>query len=364
MRRAVLTILAVGVAIVGGYYWLVQGANPGIVQAVGDVTATFPSAPMFMVTNWLPGDSEVRTFSVSNSGADIFQLAVRTENELSTPLTPDLAAVSEVVISDDDGVVWYGTGSPSGSATLLEWYSEPYVMLGNIDPGQMREFTVSVYFPNNAGNEYQLTQTQFDIVLMEELVDDNGDGIPAECRHIAFAGAPIMGTEGDDWINGNSSNNLIFGLGGDDRINGHGGNDCIVGGAGDDRISGGTGKDFIWGGDGDDWIEGGTDEDMIWGGNGNDRIDGGSDPDQIWGGAGDDIIDGGSGNDIIYGEGGNDKLDGGSGIDTIYGGDGDDVMLGGSSNDFLYGDGGYDSADGEAGLADTCVAEVKIKCEL
>ncbi len=363
MRRAILSIFGICLLVIGGYWWLVRTPSQAIVQAVGNVIATFPSQPLFNVTNWLPGDMESKSFSVNNGGAEVFRLAIRTENESNDPLSPNLAGVTQVIISDNLGTIWYGEGSPSGIRNLSDLYAQPYILLGNINPSENRIFMIGIKFPSEIENEYQLSQTIFDIVIMKEVVGPNGEVVPAECKNIAFAGVPMLGTNGNDRLIGNLSNNLIFGLGGDDTIYGNGGDDCLIGGEGNDRIIGGTGKDFIWGNGGSDRLDGGSDEDNVWGGDGDDQIDGGSDNDNLWGGNGNDEMDGGSGNDYIWGESGNDGIKGGSGIDQVWGGDGDDVIDGGTSNDFLYGGAGYDSTNGSTGT-DTCVAEVKIKCEL
>ncbi len=99
----------------------------------------------------------------------------------------------------------------------------------------------------------------------------------------------IIGTEGDDKIEGSRSDDHISGLGGDDRIFGRQGNDVLRGDSGNDRL---------YGGRGDDRLEGGTGDDYLAGGRGNNRLFGGD------------------GNDILNSRLGNDFLDGGRGMDT------------------------------------------------
>lgn len=112
-------------------------------------------------------------------------------------------------------------------------------------------------------------------------------------------GLELIGTEGSDFLNGNSLDDLIIGNGGIDFINGA---------AGDDKLDGLAGNDFIIGGKGDD---------LILGGEGNDFI---------LGGQGDDVIFGEAGNDTIFGEAGNDLINGGAGSDKIFGGTGNDTI--------------------------------------
>ncbi|MGQ0689755.1 MAG: calcium-binding protein [Limnobacter sp.] len=69
---------------------------------------------------------------------------------------------------------------------------------------------------------------------------------------------------------------------------------------------------------GDDIIQGYATDDTITGGNGSDTL---------IGRAGNDTIHGGTGNDSLDGESGNDTLDGGAGYDYLYGGSGNDTYL-------------------------------------
>lgn len=135
----------------------------------------------------------------------------------------------------------------------------------------------------------------------------NPYAVPEECNDIEGLGAPIVGTEGSDILNGTSGQDLIFALGGSDVVNGKGGNDCIVGGDGSDALHGQGGNDVILGGNGSDAIYGHEGKDMLYGQDGSDSLKGGSGDDQMWGG---------KGTDSLKGDGGNDKADGGDDSDS------------------------------------------------
>ena len=90
----------------------------------------------------------------------------------------------------------------------------------------------------------------------------------------------------------------------------------IVGTTGDDVIDGTEGNDVIVSRDGDDWIDGLAGDDVICADDGNDVVDGGVGTDQIFGGNGADTIDGGENNDVLDGGPGDDTLIGEDGVDT------------------------------------------------
>jgi hypothetical protein len=94
------------------------------------------------------------------------------------------------------------------------------------------------------------------------------------------------GTDGDEQLNGNESNNRIYGFDGDDTLLGLGGNDLLRGGIGADILDGGGGDDTLI-----DGIGNGVEGDTLIGGAGKDSIqvsdlsfksiDGGEDEDTL-----------------------------------------------------------------------------------
>ena len=81
----------------------------------------------------------------------------------------------------------------------------------------------------------------------------------------------IVGTNGDDLIDGDAGNDLICSEAGDDIIRGDLGPADPA--TGDDRIDGGPGEDAIFGGDGADGVAGGAGGDIVAPGLGNDAAD-------------------------------------------------------------------------------------------
>lgn len=217
----------------------------------------------------------------------------------------------------------------------------------------------------------------------------------------AIIGTP---TNGDDFIIGDSANNIIDGLAGRDRIYGGDGDDTLYGGDGDDVLAGDGGNDRLYGGNGQsffyvglgrDYVEGNRRNDSslsfegathgvtidltkltslprvfpsdgtyyysgkiqidaqnsvelkyitsFFGSNFNDRIIG--DHYNFLGGG--DILSGRGGDDAISGLGGSDELYGNDGNDTIWGDDGNDSIYGGVGNDVLFGGDGDDRVFGD-----------------
>ena len=111
----------------------------------------------------------------------------------------------------------------------------------------------------------------------------------------------VVGTNGNNNLNGTDKSEIFFGLNGDDTIFGGGGNDLAFGGRGDDLIFGGKGNDNLFGERGNDALVGDA---------GNDHLFGDQGRDLLLGGAGNDELDGGSGNDTFL-------IRKGTGVDTI-----------------------------------------------
>ncbi len=122
--------------------------------------------------------------------------------------------------------------------------------------------------------------------------------------------ATIVGTDGNDVIQGTEKSDVIWAGPGDDTVYGGLGNDVICGGAGDDLIHGGRGND---------WIDGGAGTDRVFGDLGDDHVSGGSgNQDEVSGGLGIDTVNGGPGNeDLVRGDYGYDRMDGGPGSGDI-----------------------------------------------
>lgn len=146
--------------------------------------------------------------------------------------------------------------------------------------------------------------------------------------------ASILGTAGNDILNGTLDADVIEAGDGNDKVTSGNGNDELKLGAGNDWANAGAGDDQLFGGLGNDTLTGDSGNDQIFGEEGNDGV---------YGGGGNDFVAGGAGNDVIFGDGADDTIDGGADHDKLYGGAGNDTISGGAGNDLLSGDAGNDT---------------------
>lgn len=230
-----------------------------------------------------------------------------------------------VEVSANDGTIQnyaFDKSVITDKATDMKWAPQEYqfVAAGPSTILKFRSLETDAYGPAVdkivVTEELPVTPTVIPSVTPSITVTPNPYAIPTECSEIAGLGAPIVGTNGSEILNGTAGNDLIFARGGSDVVNGKAGDDCIVAGNGSDVVIGGAGHDVILGGDGSDSINGDQGNDMIYGSGGSDDLNGGVDNDQIWGGAGSDSLKGGAGTDTLIGDGGSDAANGNAGTDT------------------------------------------------
>ena len=101
----------------------------------------------------------------------------------------------------------------------------------------------------------------------------------------------LLGTTGDDWIDGGGGNDFVDGRSGNDDVLGGAANDTVIGDTGDDHVSGNADNDLVVGMAGMDFVFGDDGDDFVSGGDGNDYIETNEGIDRY--------ADGGVGNDFI-----------------------------------------------------------------
>jgi hypothetical protein len=183
---------------------------------------------------------------------------------------------------------------------------------------------------------------------------DNAGNTSSVTHSYTVDGCSIIGTGGDDVLEGTAGSDVICGLGGNDTLRGGDGPDRLSGGGGDDTLDGGAGYDSASYKDSATAIS----ASLLSGsatGEGSDtlasirRLFGSPLGDTLEGSQGADKLKGFGGADEISGLGGDDQLSGKSGADTVRGGDDKDTVAGGSNPDALFGEAGDDSLDSQDG---------------
>ncbi len=134
----------------------------------------------------------------------------------------------------------------------------------------------------------------------------------------------VIGSDGNDRINGAGDDNQLDGGAGNDRLNGRGGDDVLLAGDGNDRLNGGAGNDILLDGAGNDRVSGGNGDDIVMAGSGRDVFNGGRGFDTI------DFSDATSALEINLGRrtvkgDGDDRI---SNFESVVGSDFDDTILG------------------------------------
>jgi uncharacterized repeat protein (TIGR01451 family) len=112
------------------------------------------------------------------------------------------------------------------------------------------------------------------------------------------AAPTIVGTPGNDVLQGTARADVIVSGTGSDQVFASGGNDLVCTDGGADFVDGGSGKDFVNGGSGPDRLFGNDGGDTLKGKNGRDKLLGGKGDDFLNGGKKRDKCKGGPGRDI------------------------------------------------------------------
>jgi serralysin len=225
----------------------------------------------------------------------------------------------------------------------------------------------TAFFSGNAASYFVVEQEDGSTVVTD-LRSSSPDGTDTlwGIETIMFGG--VIGTSGNDVINGTALDDVLVGLGGNDVLNGLDGNDLLNGGAGDDGLDGGVGIDTASYSDATKGVKVNLSLTTIQNtvGDGRDTLTnienliGSALADKLTGSSGDNTLDGGLGNDKLYGSDGDDHLIGGNGNDILDGGVDADLMEGGIGNDKYYVDDARDVVieNGPADGADWVYASV------
>ncbi|KAB2916673.1 MAG: hypothetical protein F9K29_11355, partial [Hyphomicrobiaceae bacterium] len=177
------------------------------------------------------------TVTVTDAGGlshtEVISIAVTNRNEAPTDITVTGGTVEENAAAGTVVATLGAVDPDAGESFTYALASDPsgkFEVVGN-----------EVRVKAGATLDYE-SATAHDITVT---VTDAGGLSHSETLTVAVTNqsGSIVGTAGNDVLNGTSEEDTISGLAGNDRLNGGAGNDLLDGGAGNDRMAGGIGND-------------------------------------------------------------------------------------------------------------------------
>jgi hypothetical protein len=182
----------------------------------------------------------VRTWTVETTNVDTTKPTIT----ITTPANGGTYSLNQVVNAS------YSCQDEAGGSGLKSCQG-PVANGSAIDTASTGTKTFTVVATDNAGNQQSVTST-YSVAA----------SVPSDCT--------IVGTSGNDTLNGTPQADVICGLEGDDTINSSGGNDTLSGGPGGDTLVDLSGTDNLLGGLGADRLntQDGARNDRVQGGDG------------------------------------------------------------------------------------------------
>ena len=342
--------------------------QPGVItDALGNYTMTAP-------TGWSIAGGEGGLFApaatvtapAGHTGSNVVWLRSGATLSKDTGVTLVQGAIYSVSfkVGDRTDSAW-----PGGTARLMASDgNSPAVELATLSltapaNGQWSNLSLATGAIANTYNGYRLyfEVQQGDGTLSQILVDDvsiaanyTGATVTHDVGgYLRVQGGEhyvLGGTEGNDFIYGDSGIDTLWGDGGDDYLNGMTESDDVFGGAGDDIIEDPFGDDVLRGNQGNDVITSARGADLMFGDQGQDYILVGQDAGEVFAGTDNDFVLGGNGKDFLLGNEGDDWIEGGGGFDTIAG-DNSELFFNSPviGHDVLFGQGDETDYDAESG---------------
>lgn len=259
--------------------------------------------PLAAITALLLGLSLVPTMAGASSGLTETEMAFVEEinaTRAAAGVPPLTVHVQLSALSRGWAETMASNNTLAHASPISEGLTDPWRTIGeNVGYGYSVSGLMDA-FRNSSGHYANLVRADYTHVGVG--VAFNGSQIWTTHRFFEAAGpvtqvsdykcqgeaATMIGTTGNDMINGTAGRDVIVSFGGNDLINGRGGNDLICAGGGDDVIDGGRGSDEIYAQGGADVVVASGGRDFVHGGSGPDELRGSLGKDRVWGGGGAD----------------------------------------------------------------------------
>jgi len=150
--------------------------------------------PLFSTSldgSWSPGMTVSKVINLENIGTSTQDFSLKA---IRTSPTSSLENILQVSIFPTAGgpVIWSGS--------VAQFYAQDQILLGTFNPGANLDYTISVSMDNAAGNEYQNTQTIFDLTAGFWVIPPSGGGgsvlgsgvTSSVCNDTAPSSAPTL----------------------------------------------------------------------------------------------------------------------------------------------------------------------------
>lgn len=145
----ILILPIISLIIVSGFPNLALAEPPHLV-------VHFEQNPLFQGANIVPGDGVSRTVSIINN-TDTTQTVITTTSNFTGCDINCLAKALTLTITDGESSYFSGT--------LYDFYKTSLVELGELNSGETKTFTYTVFFPTDSPNDFQNQSTSFDLVV-------------------------------------------------------------------------------------------------------------------------------------------------------------------------------------------------------
>src|SRR3989344_4566654 len=190
MKKRVLTIISL-LTILG-----ILVANNGlglfdkkIVFAIGDLTVTWDTDPLFNETNIAPGFTQTKNVNVANGAVSSRPVGVR---GILTSDPGNLASVMDIEIKEGLTIRY--------SDTLAQFFTDSAgpngIFLSDLSAGANTDYDFIVTFDSSAGNLFQNQTIIFDLQIGLSIE------LPDSCDQIDLLPAPIIGTSNAETLTG------------------------------------------------------------------------------------------------------------------------------------------------------------------
>jgi Ca2+-binding RTX toxin-like protein len=244
----------------GAFSELDTVANTGGSVNVLPAGMTVPEAGV--ITQW-----RVKTGAATNFPVQFRVMRGHTSIYLGPAVTIDPAGVEIVSFPENVAVQ---AGDSIGLTRVTGNFAVPIWLNSN---------TSDVWFGTLGANETRSPEdpnAAVSLAIQADLAPPHPSAAPPDPKSLPAAAtcrglpATIVGTQGDDALNGTAKRDVVSLGVGNDTFTGGAGNDLICGGDGDDVVRGGAGKDNLFGEAGNDVLKGGKGADKCVGGPGAD----------------------------------------------------------------------------------------------